>query len=262
MAGSMTKDASEILVPHIRHFTIGFVFPDRPAPSVLGSGVLAAVGNAHGILTCAHVADLYSNRTEIGLLRFNRDQVDQRMKLQLGPTATIKVGKPEYQPYGRDIAFTRLADEQVGTLKATCSFINLDLNLQKFATEPLSDTRVDGIFGLVAERTEEPIKQGDVVTTPMQGLLTPGHVFELKDGTATFRPLGQNASNLPFCFGGNSGGGLWRAYLKDNGDDYEKVDIRLVGIASYQLQGTHDVVCQGVNCIEQLLLPEVRQRWG
>jgi hypothetical protein len=258
----MPKDASEILIPHIRHYTVGFMLPDGPAPSVLGSGVLATAGNADGILTCAHVADLYSDRPEIGLLRFNRDQLDQRMKLQLGPTMTIKVGQPEYRPYEPDIAFTRIDEQQAGALKATCSFINLDLNLQKFAEEPASDTHVDSIFGLVDELPADPITQGKVVTTPVQGLLTPGHVFELQDGRATFRPLDENTSDLPFSFGGNSGGGLWRAYLKDGGDHYEKVDVRLVGIASFQLKGTHDVVCQGVSRIEQLLLPEVRKRWG
>jgi hypothetical protein len=160
------------------------------------------------------------------------------------------------------MAFTHIDDQQVGTQKATCSFINLDLNLQKFATEPVSDTGVDGIFGLVDELTAEPIEQGKVVTIPVQGLLTPGRVFKLQHGTATFRPLDENASDLPSRFGGNSGGGLWRAYLKDGGDHYEKVDIRLAGIASYQLEGTRDVVCQGVNSIEQWLLPEVRKRWG
>ena len=41
----MTTDASELLVPHVRHFTVRFVRNDPPAPDVLGSGVLELCGN-------------------------------------------------------------------------------------------------------------------------------------------------------------------------------------------------------------------------
>ena len=49
----MTTDASDLLLPHVRQFTIGFVLTEPPAPKVLGSGVLLSVGNVSGILTCA-----------------------------------------------------------------------------------------------------------------------------------------------------------------------------------------------------------------
>jgi hypothetical protein len=87
----MSSDAGDLLLPHIRQFSIGFVLTDPPAPKVLGSGVLLAVGKVSGILTCAHVADEYRNRTEIGLLRFSRDGIVQRQKLMLEGAVTIVI---------------------------------------------------------------------------------------------------------------------------------------------------------------------------
>src|SRR5690348_9413230 len=44
---SVTKDASTLLLPHVRRFTIGFVLTDPPAPRVLGSGILLSIGGIH-----------------------------------------------------------------------------------------------------------------------------------------------------------------------------------------------------------------------
>jgi hypothetical protein len=66
----MTTDASDLLLPHVRQFSIGFVLTDPPAPKVLGSGVLLSVGKVSGILTCAHVADAYGSGT-LSPIRFS-----------------------------------------------------------------------------------------------------------------------------------------------------------------------------------------------
>jgi hypothetical protein len=101
----MTTDASDLLLPHVRQFTIGFVLTDPPAPRVLGSGVLLSVGSASGILTCAHVAEEYRQRAKIGLLRFSRDGIVQRQKLTLGGTTTLiikeNIGDPPWRTPAR-----------------------------------------------------------------------------------------------------------------------------------------------------------------
>jgi hypothetical protein len=107
----MTKDASDPLTPHVRIFTIGYVRNDPPAPAVLGSSVLLTIGQISGILTCAHVAEAYESRSEIGLLRFSRDNVRQMQILRLGETHTVRVegnlGEPPWSnPYAFDLAFT------------------------------------------------------------------------------------------------------------------------------------------------------------
>ncbi len=71
-----------------------------------------------------------------------------------------------------------------------------------------------------------------------------------------------NVSLLPRSFGGMSGGGLWRMYLADAPDgSYQALDTRLVGIAAFQRDATH-IMCQGVERIEQCLVPAIRQNLG
>lgn len=261
----MTADASELLLPHVRQFTIGFVLTDPPAPKVLGSGVLLSVGNVSGILTCAHVADEYRLRTEIGLLRFSRDGILQMQKLMLEGTTTIVMATDDIGKNSNafDLAFTRLPEQDVATLNATCAFLNSDLNMKKFTSgEPSHSAHVDAVFGLVDEFSGMPIAEGGYVTTPMQGVLTPGHIKERKNGAMTLECMADNIPQLPKCFGGTSGGGLWRMYL-NQGDDgsYKEVQTRLCGVASFQRDATH-IVCQGIERLDQELIPAIRRQWG
>jgi hypothetical protein len=264
----MTADASDLLVPHVRHFTIGFVRTDPPAPAVLGSGVLLTVDQISGILTCAHVAEAYRNRSEIGLLRFSRENIRQMQTLNLGDTHTVYVeehtGDPPWSnPYAFDLAFTRLPPDVVATLSATAAFLNWDLNTRKLTTgEATYDRHVDAVFGLVDERSGEPTRGGGLVTTPMQGVLTPGHVVARENGVMTLECMDYNVPELPTSFRGTSGGGLWRIYLADEPDgSYRALDIRLVGIASFQRDATH-IMCQAMERIEQCLIPAIRPNLG
>jgi hypothetical protein len=259
----MTTDASDVLVPHVRLFTVGFVRRDPPAPAVLGSGVLLTVGQISGILTCAHVAEMYRNRSEIGLLRFSRDNILQMLTLQLGDTHTVYVAENLGDPYAFDLAFTRLPAGLVATLNATSVFLNWELNMRKLtAGEPKYDRHVDAVFGLVDEFSGEPKRHGGLITTPMQGILTPGHVVARENGVMTLECMDYNVPQLPESFGGTSGGGLWRLYLADESDgSYRALDTRLVGIASFQRDATH-IMCQAIERIEECLVPSIRQNLG
>jgi hypothetical protein len=265
---AMTTDASELLVPHARLFTVGFIRRDPPAPSVLGSGVLLTVGQVNGILTCAHVAEAYRNRSEIGLLRFSRDNIRQMQMLQLGDTHTVYVEEnigdlPWSNPHAFDLAFTQLPVDVVTTLNATSVFLNWDLNVRKLtAGEPQYDRHVDAVFGLVDEFSGEPQRGSGLVTTPMQGVLTPGHVVAWENDVMTLECMDYNVPQLPESFGGTSGGGLWRIYLADEPDgSYRALETRLVGIASFQRDATH-IMCQAFQRIEQCLVPAIRQNLG
>jgi len=95
----------------------------------------------------------------------------------------------------------------------------------------------------------------------MQAVLTPRHILEQKNGTLTLEGMDYNLAHLPKSFGGTSGGGLWRMYLNvaDDGS-YEHIETRLCGVASFQRDASH-LVSQGIERIEQMLLPAIRQRW-
>jgi hypothetical protein len=264
----MTTDASDLLTPRTRQFTVGFVVTDPPAPRVLGSGVLVSVGRISGILTCAHVAERYRGRPEIGLLRFSRDSIDQRQKLMLGETKTLyieeNIGNPRWSnPKAFDLAFTRLAERDVETLSAMCVFLNWDLNMKKFNEgEPKYDTHVDAVFGLVGEFSGQPVFRPGLVTSPMKGVLTPGHIVSKDNGALILECMDYNVTSLPTSFGGSSGGGLWRMYLNVSADgSYQEIETRLCGLASFQLNAT-EIICQGFERIHQSLVPAIQQHFG
>ena len=267
MSATPPTDASELLLPFVRRFTVGFVLTDPPAPSVLGSGVLVAAGPIKGILTCAHVAEQFRQRADIGLLRFSHNEQLQMQKLLLGDTTTPyiaeNIGDPLWSnPEAFDLAFVALPPRDVATLEATCVFLNWDTNRAKLlGGEPARDAHVDAVFGLLDEFSEEPIRGDGLVTTPMKAVLTPGHIIARDKGLLTLECMDYNVSELPKSFGGNSGGGLWRLYLKViEGGGYELVQSRLCGIASFQLDQTH-IICQGFDRIEQGLVSAIRDKF-
>jgi hypothetical protein len=128
--------------------------------------------------------------------------------------------------------------------------------------EPSYDTHVDAVFGLVDEFSGEPVRSGGLVTTPMKGVLTPGHIVSRNNGVLTLECMDYNVTDLPASFGGSSGGGVWRMYLKLSADgSYTAVETRLCGIASFQQNAT-TIMCQGFERIEQALVPAIRQHFG
>ena len=85
----------------------------------------------------------------------------------------------------------------------------------------------------------------------------------LNQGTLTFECMEYNIPDLPKSFGGMSGAGLWRSYIKrvENAPS-EIIELRLCGIASFQLPGTTPtrIVCQDLGRITALF-EDMRRRW-
>jgi hypothetical protein len=67
--------------------------------------------------------------------------------------------------------------------------------------------------------------------------------------------------DLPGSFGGTSGGGLWRVYVREQDDgNFEAVHHRLIGIASGENKGSPPrITCQGMGRVEAML-EDVRRR--
>lgn len=102
-----------------------------------------------------------------------------------------------------------------------------------------------------------------MATTFLKGVLTPGTLRDVNQQSATLEPFPENISDLPRSFGGTSGGGLWRVYVRRHGDDkYEAVHHRLIGIASTEDRQNVPprwIKCQGPGRIE-MMLEGVRRR--
>jgi hypothetical protein len=189
-------------------------------------------------------------------------------KLALGNIYTLyiaeNIGDPPWSnPEAIDLAFTLLPVPDVATLSAFCVFLNWGRNMDKFmGGEPNHGAHVDAAFGLVHEFSGEPVAGDGLVTTPMQGVVTPGNIVRRGKGQMTLQCMDYNVAALPSSFGGTSGGGVWRMYanVASNGS-YEEVQTRLCGVASFQPDATH-IICQSFERINQALIPEIRKHFS
>jgi hypothetical protein len=79
---------------------------------------------------------------------------------------------------------------------------------------------------------------------------------DLNPLSATLECFESNLPDLPSSFGGTSGGGLWRVYVRKRDDDggYEAVHHRLIGIASSEDRRTPPrITCQGFGRIQAMI---------
>ena len=74
------------------------------------------------------------------------------------------------------------------------------------------------MFGLVEQFTGATTRQNGRTTTLLKGVLTSGILRDLDALTATLECFKENLLDLPDSFGGTSGGGLWRIYLRRRED--------------------------------------------
>jgi hypothetical protein len=72
-----------------------------------------------------------------------------------------------------------------------------------------------------------------MATTMLKGVLTSGVPQDFGALNITLECFRQNIPDLPSSFGGTSGGGLWRVYVRKLEDEsFDAVHHRLIGIAS------------------------------
>jgi hypothetical protein len=89
----------------------------------------------------------------------------------------------------------------------------------------------------------------------LKGVLTSGNLRDLDALIVTLECFKENLSDLPYSFGGTSGGGLWRVYLRRREQgSFEAVHHRLLGIASSEDRGAPPrIMCQGLGRVEMML---------
>lgn len=258
-------DISDAILSHISNFAVGLVVRKPGEGSqVLGSGVLASIEGRRGILTCGHVAEAYTNLTEIGLVRFVAGSGQQRRMLQLGDTQTAIIQSSDSFSEKKevlDLAFTILPPDAATSIEAHGVFLNIEKNRAKMeALAPSEGKHVDAMLGLVAEFSETPYVEGREFISPMRGVLHSGHVCAQDNGLLTFEAMKYNRHELPESFGGMSGGGLWRIYFVENECETKIAATMLCGIASWQIDDT-TIACQGWDRIDQALVPNIREKF-
>ena len=244
------------MLDRVKQFTIGFAIAGD-TPAAKGTGVLVKHGELHGILTCAHV-DKYLRdlKQPIGLVRFNRGLAQQFGTLDMGRIFSHVAGEEPWTQGDDDISFIRLPPDLVGNIAKDCVFLDAERNFSK----PEPDDRsslipAHSVFGLVEKFTGATTRQSGMATTLLKGVLTSGVLRDFGALNATLECFKENLPDLPDSFGGTSGGGLWRVYVR-KGDDgsFEAVHHRLIGIASQEDKCSPPrITCQGMGRVEAML---------
>jgi hypothetical protein len=256
MLKEIADAAADATLNRVKQFTIGFGRAGD-TPAAKGSGVLVKKGELHGILTCAHV-DKYLRELKqpVGLVRLNRGLAEQSGTLDMDEIFTYAAGGPPWTAGDEDIAFVHLPPNLVGNVAKDCVFLDIEKNFSRPEPDDLSSLiQVNSVFGLVEEFTGATTRQGSRATTLLKGVLTSGVLVDFNQQTATLECFEENLPALPRSFGGTSGGGLWRVYMRKHEDGrLEAVHHRLIGIASNEDQGTPPrITCQGFGRIERML---------
>lgn len=257
----MPADPSEALLRTVMNYTIGFGRAGH-TPSAMGSGVLVRFRDIYGILTCAHVDEyLRSLQQPVGRVRLNRGSVRQAGTLDLDSVFSYAAFADTWTAGQEDISFIHLPPHLLGDIQKHCSFLDWEQNFTK--PGPADTTElivVNSVFGLVEEFTGATTRQNGLATTVLRAVLTSGTIHESSPVSMTLECFRENIPDLPSSFGGNSGGGFWRAYMRKRGDDFEIVHLRLVGLASNEVKvSPPHIVCQGIARIQATLEEAHRQ---
>jgi hypothetical protein len=252
----MPEDVAGAVLDKVKHFTIGFGRAGD-TPAAKGTGVLIRHGELHGILTCAHV-DKYLRELKqpVGLVRLNRGLAQQFGTIDMEEVFSYAAGEEPWTKGGEDISFIHLPPQLVGNIAKDCVFLDAEKNFSK----PEPDNRSSlipaySVFGLVEEFTGATTRQDGMATTLLKGVLTSGVLRDVDALTATLECFKENLPDLPDSFGGTSGGGLWRVYVRKRDDgSFEAIHHRLIGIASQEDKSSPPrITCQGMGQVEAML---------
>jgi hypothetical protein len=250
--------------------TIGFVDIGTATPLPLGSGTLVKTRTMQGILTCGHVALPIASQAEIGVVQFpiRKGQLQQlRLPVkELMKNAVIWYDNNEDQ--GRDLAFLPVPDEHMSSLGAKGTIVDLDFQASR-AAQPDPDGKViEAAAGVVGDMTPPATQQENRIVLAADGLINVGQLVAKSRGTANFdlielEPRPGEDFTLPSTYGGMSGGGMWRIFVREKQDGgYDVVERRLVGVSFYEtaLPNRH-IIGHGPDSVFRHLLSEIIPRW-
>jgi hypothetical protein len=252
----MSEDVADAVLDKVKHFSIGFGRAGD-TPTAKGTGALIKHGELHGILTCAYVDKLLRElKQPVGLVRLNRGLAQQSGTLDMDEVFSYAAGEQPWTKGDDDISFIHLPPHLVGDIAKDCVFVHAEKNFSKPQPDDRSSLiQAHSVFGLVEQFTGATTRQNGMATTLLRGVLTSGVLRDCEALTATLECFKENLPDLPDSFGGTSGGGLWRVYVRKRDDgSFEAVHHRLIGIASREDKGSPPrITCQGMGRVEAML---------
>ena len=256
----MIKEASK----QICHYTVGIVKIQKTLSSedtiLTGSGTLVEIDGTFGILTAHHVIKELPSHGEIGLIL--SEQL-HRYTLQPESVKKIKIARGPKASEGPDLALLIFQPTDLGQIKAIKSFHNLLLRRDRMINNPPeNDMGIWFLCGFPDEGTiREALDRNFDTVMAFHGLCVAGGVEkEYISGSYDYLEFGirydKNRLQIPRCFKGVSGGGLWQVLLMRTTDGIiEPKEIILSGVAFYQspvVNNIRSIKCHGRKSIYKI----------
>ena len=222
---------------------------------LIGTGTLVTIGGKHGVLTADHVlAELKGGDRLVLLSSFSgalrRHKFDQ-LYLQIH-----RIARGPVECEGPDVGLIVLPEAGIGNLKAEKLFYNIDKRRERFSEQFLEEDR--GFWftcGIIGESvTNLPLQPGFSKIKGYQALCGASSQpreydkldFDYLEIRVDYEP---HNPELPWSFGGFSGGGVWQVPLrKIDGGEIEPEECILSGIVFCQSpieDGTRLLRCHG-----------------
>jgi hypothetical protein len=229
----------------IVQFTVGLqrIVGERGAEDIqlIGTGTLVLINGKRCILTAEHVLAELKPDDRLALLSSFTGAL-RRHAFDLSHIRIHRIAKGADDSKGPDIGLIVLPEANIGHLLAEKVFFNIDKRRERFAEGFLENDR--GFWftcGIVGEsETDLPLQPGFTRIKGYQGLCGAStrprehedSGFDYLEVQVDYEP---HNPELPWSFGGFSGGGVWQVPLrKIGGGEIEPEECVLSGIVFYQ----------------------------
>jgi len=240
-------------------YTVGLVRvkDDPTADNLLGSGRLVRFNNEHAILTAQHVvADLrHSSKFALGISEYAHRLVWQKEHTEIIEIGRLNVEHPEQGP---DLAVIKLLGHKLGTIKAKKSFYDLRQMVNGSRIKPVDYGSGLFLSGSVGEWTREGGPKGGFCGVKsfcgLTGAVGAADKYWQRDNFDFCQlTVKQNCDDNPTNYQGLSGGGLWKALVKNVvGPTCEVQDVILCGVPYWQTDMNNNqrrIICHAYKSI-------------
>jgi hypothetical protein len=237
---------------------------DRPCA---GSGTLARIDDARGVLTAAHVVDGLQKLPSVGIVRFTGPN-RQSANLSMGHVRCVVIGDEPWSQNGPDLAFMILPHDLASALQAHgCVFLDLGRRQTELIHQQEEKKGIYLLAGMVGEKTTR------VEHSPTAARIAGGGLVDLINVSEPFEresfdyvqcdSLPEKHFVPPESYEGMSGGGLFVAEMAGDEANAELAGIIPLGVSFWQsdtVEGNRTITCHWANSVYIALVEEVRRQ--
>lgn len=236
----------------------------------IGSGILVSIGDTFGILTANHVVGPLEGLYHIGI---DIGPTPHAFLIDKDHIQIIRVAEPETNQLGPDLAFIRLAHEDVSTIKASVmNFHSISRDIADHQENQLiGDTGVWFLSGVPEEKSEVEGPWADFNRVHVfEHYTLPGMIekpFKRDEYDYAEMMIDYDIyERVPTSFAGMSGGGLWQVAMETLPSGVIRpFGIYLGGVIFYQselVDGKRRIRCHFRESIHHNLVEAITERQG